>query len=96
VAEARQRWKAKQALLDTTRLVFVDETGTSTKMVRTRGRCRRGQRLIGKAPLGTLEDNHFHRRATLRRSRRALGAGWADERRSIPGLCREAARSEPF
>jgi hypothetical protein len=40
VAEARQRWKAAQALLDATRLVFVDETGTSTKMVRTHGRCR--------------------------------------------------------
>jgi len=37
VAEARQRWKAAQAWLDARRLVFVDETGTSTKMVRTRG-----------------------------------------------------------
>jgi transposase len=59
VAEARQRWKAKQALLDTTRLVFVDETGTSTKMVRTRGRCRRGQRLIGKAPWGHWKTTTF-------------------------------------
>jgi hypothetical protein len=25
VAEARQRWKAAQALLETTRLVFIDE-----------------------------------------------------------------------
>jgi hypothetical protein len=52
VAKARQRWKAAQALLDTTRLVFVDETGTSTKMVRTPGRCQRGQRLIGKVAFG--------------------------------------------
>jgi transposase len=59
VAEARQCWKAKQALLDTTRLVFVDETGTSTKMVRTHGRCRRGRRLIGKAPWGHWKTTTF-------------------------------------
>ena len=59
MAEARQHWKAKQALLDTTRLVFVDETGTSTKMVRTHGRCRRGLRLIGKAPWGHWKTTTF-------------------------------------
>jgi len=59
VAEARQRWKADQASLDATRLVFVDETGTSTKMVRTRGRCRRGLRLIGKAPYGHWKTTTF-------------------------------------
>jgi transposase len=59
VAEARQCWKAKQALLDTTRLVFVDETGTSTKMVRTHGRCRRGRRLVGKAPWGHWKTTTF-------------------------------------
>jgi transposase len=40
-------------------LVFVDETGTSTKMVRTRGRCRRGLRLIGKAPCGHWKTTTF-------------------------------------
>jgi transposase len=59
VAQARQHWKARQALLDTTRLVFVDETGTTTKMVRTHGRCRRGQRLIGKAPWGHWKTTTF-------------------------------------
>jgi transposase len=59
VVEARQRWKALQALLDTTRLVFVDETGTSTKMVRTHGRCRRGVRLIGQAPWGHWKTTTF-------------------------------------
>lgn len=34
------------------RLVFVDETGTTTKMVRLRGRARRGQRLKARAPFG--------------------------------------------
>ena len=34
------------------RLVFIDETGTTTKMTRLRGRARRGQRLRMKAPFG--------------------------------------------
>ena len=34
------------------RLVFVDETGTTTKMTRLRGRCPRGERLHAKAPFG--------------------------------------------
>lgn len=59
MAEARQRWKAGQPLLDAKRLVFVDETGTSTKMVRTYGRCRRGLRLIGKAPWGHWKTTTF-------------------------------------
>jgi transposase len=59
VAAARQCWKAGQAGLDPRRLIFVDETGTSTKMVRTHGRCRRGQRLIGKAPFGHWKTTTF-------------------------------------
>ena len=59
MAEARQDWKAGQASLDVKRLVFVDETGTSTKMVRTHGRARRGQRLIGKAPWGHWKTTTF-------------------------------------
>src|ERR1017187_3363965 len=50
VAEARQTWKAEQPGLDASKLVFIDETGTNTKMVRQRGRCARGRRLMGKAP----------------------------------------------
>ena len=38
--------------LEAHRLVFVDETGTTTKMVRTRGRCAKSQRLKGQAPFG--------------------------------------------
>lgn len=34
------------------RLVFIDETAATTKMVRLRGRCPRGVRLIGHAPHG--------------------------------------------
>lgn len=34
------------------RLVFIDETGTTTKMTRLRGRSSRGSRLNSKAPFG--------------------------------------------
>jgi transposase len=59
VAEARQHWKAGQPQLDAKHLVFVDETGTSTKMVRSHGRCLRGRRLIGKAPWGHWKTTTF-------------------------------------
>jgi transposase len=39
--------------------VFVDETGASTKMIRIRGRCARGQRLLGKAPWGHWKTTTF-------------------------------------
>jgi transposase len=38
--------------LDSTALVFLDETAITTNMVRTRGRCPRGDRLVGYAPHG--------------------------------------------
>jgi len=34
------------------RLVFIDETGTTTKMTRLRGRSTKGTRLNSKAPFG--------------------------------------------
>jgi transposase len=42
----------QQGMFDPARLVFIDETWTSTSMVRRRGRCPRGERLIGYAPQG--------------------------------------------
>jgi len=59
VAERRAAWKSTQGQLDARRLVFIDETGTNTKMVRARGRCRRGQRLIGKQPWGHWKTTTF-------------------------------------
>ena len=52
VARARRRWIREQGLLDPARLVFIDETATSTNMVRLRGRRARGMRLVGYAPHG--------------------------------------------
>jgi hypothetical protein len=39
VARARRRWMLEQGLFDRARLVFVDETATSTNMARPYGRC---------------------------------------------------------
>jgi transposase len=52
VAAARAAWKADQPALDPARLVFIDETGTSTNMARLRGRAKRGQRVVGRVPWG--------------------------------------------
>jgi hypothetical protein len=41
VARARRRWIRQQHFLDTTALLFLDETATSTNMVRLWGRCPR-------------------------------------------------------
>ena len=42
----------EQGMFDPARLVFLDETATSTNMVRLRGRCPRGQRRIAHVPHG--------------------------------------------
>lgn len=52
VAEARAAWKDDQRSLDPAKLVFIDETGTNTKMARLYGRARRGQRVVGRVPWG--------------------------------------------
>jgi transposase len=52
VARARRRWIRQQGFLDTTRLVFIDETAVTTNMVRLRGRCSHGKRLISHVPQG--------------------------------------------
>ena len=52
MARARRRWKREQHMLESTRLVFLDETSANTKMARLSGRCPRGERLIGRVPHG--------------------------------------------
>jgi transposase len=59
VAAARAQWAQNQAELDPERLVFLDETGTSTNMARQRGRSPRGERLIGKVPHGHWKTTTF-------------------------------------
>jgi transposase len=52
VSARREAWSAVQPGLDPEKLVFVDETGASTKMARLRGRAPRGQRCRAPIPHG--------------------------------------------
>ena len=52
VAAARAELKAEQCKLDAPRLVFIDETAVTTKMVRQHGRAPCGERLVASAPHG--------------------------------------------
>jgi transposase len=45
--------------LDAQRLVFIDETWAKTNMARTRGRARRGTRLLAKVPYGHWKTTTF-------------------------------------
>lgn len=59
VAAARIAWKSDQPMLDPARLVFIDETGTSTAMARLRGRGKCGQRVVGRVPWGHWKTMTF-------------------------------------
>lgn len=48
----REAWFEAQPELDPTRLVFIDETGATTKMARLRGRSLRGERCRAAVPHG--------------------------------------------
>jgi hypothetical protein len=65
VARARRRWMREQGIFDPAHLVFIDETAANTKMLRLYGRCRRGERLIDRAPQGRWKTITFV--AALRR-----------------------------
>ena len=45
--------------LNPEKLVFLDETGANTKMSRTRGRSRRGERLVASVPHGHWKTTTF-------------------------------------
>jgi transposase len=59
VAEARAAWKASQPHLDPARLVFIDETGANTKMVRRYARAPKGRRALGRQPFGHWKTTTF-------------------------------------
>ena len=59
MARARRRWIREQGWLDTTRLVFIDETAITTNMVRLNGWNPRGERLLADVPMGRWETVTF-------------------------------------
>ena len=50
---------SRRMRLEPHRLVFLDETGTTTKMARLRGRSLKGQRLLSKVPFGHWKTQTF-------------------------------------
>jgi transposase len=59
IVAARDAWGHLQQQLTPERLVFLDETWTKTNMTPLRGRSRRGQRLLGRAPFGHWKTSTF-------------------------------------
>ena len=59
VRAARQAWFDGQLDLDPEQLVFIDETGASTKMARLRGRAPRGERCVAAIPHGHWKTTTF-------------------------------------
>ena len=56
---AREAWFEGQPELDPRKLIFIDETGASTKMARLRGRAKRGQRCRAAIPHGHWKTTTF-------------------------------------
>ena len=62
IRQAREQWTGERQprmRLEPHRLIFLDETGTTTKMTRLRGRSLKGQRLRAKAPFGHWKTQTF-------------------------------------
>ena len=59
MAAERAAWKASQPEIDIHRLVFIDETGASTKMARLYGRSPCGQRCVAALPHGHWKTTTF-------------------------------------
>lgn len=52
IRDARKQWRMDREGIDARRFRFIDESGAKTNMVRTHGRCPKGQRLLSSAPAG--------------------------------------------
>jgi len=59
VARRRRRWLREQGLLDSSSLVFIDETSVNTNMTRLYGRGPRGERVIGRVPFAAWKTLTF-------------------------------------
>ena len=55
----RAAWRALQPQIDIDRLVFIDETGASTKMARLYGRSLRRKRCVAPIPHGHWQTTTF-------------------------------------
>jgi hypothetical protein len=55
IAREREAYRQQMSELPAERLVFLDESGVTTKMARTHARAPRGQRAYGSVPLGAWQ-----------------------------------------
>lgn len=53
----RRDWEESLAGVDVEKLIFLDESAVNTAMVRNRGRCPRGERLVDSAPAGVWQTS---------------------------------------
>src|SRR5258708_6148916 len=72
VARTRRRWIREQGMLDPARLVFIDETAVTTKIVAALG-ARSARRRADRAPSTSSQDCG----AMSSVSRTGLGANWS-------------------
>jgi transposase len=59
VQERRAAWAVERLGWDASHLVFIDESGARTNLVRQYGRCLRGRRLVAYAPHGHWKTTTF-------------------------------------
>src|SRR5262245_37477408 len=94
VAAERAALKAEQPKLDALRLIFIDETAVTTKMVRHYGRSPCGERLVASVPHGHWKTLTLV--AALRIN--SLTAPYVHRRRNgwtvVPRLCRAGPRAD--
>lgn len=90
VAVARDHWQAWQKSCDVSRLVFLDETGITTDMLRHYGRAIGGARCVDSAPAGHWKTLTFI--AGLRVDR--LTAPWCVDRAMNGEAFKEYLRSQ--
>ena len=88
---ARENWVDDQDDLDPEHLIFIDESGLSTKMARLRGWAPKGRALPRRHSARSLEDRHLCRRTHACGLRCTDAAGRADGRRMLPRLGRTDA-----
>ena len=90
MARARRRWRREQGLLDSTHLVFIDETSVNTNMTRAYGRGFEGERVIGRAPFAAWKTLTFVAAFAMR------GHDRANVDQYPPADCRLAGANGPL
>lgn len=95
ILKRRRAWFDGQLDLDPAKLVFIDETGLSTKMARLRGRSPRGERCRAGVPHGYWKTTTFTGALRLTGMTAPFVYDGAHEWQRVPRLCRAGVGSDP-